>query len=74
MDGYVALEDFSHNEVSQGAVHVTDNHGGHDLPGIAMDEYSLKITAPGHVTYQTDLYIPSDFEYRLAVMLKKKKP
>jgi hypothetical protein len=52
----------------------TDRHGGYDIPAIAMGEYTLRITAPGHATYQADLYIPSDFECRLAVMLKKAKP
>jgi hypothetical protein len=49
----------------------TDRHGSYDIPAIGMGEYTLRITAPGHVAYQTDLYIPSDFECRLAVMLKK---
>lgn len=49
----------------------TDNHGGYDIPAIAMGEYTLSITAPGHKVYRIDLYVPSDFECRLAVMLKK---
>ena len=91
MHGYVAFEDFSYNQVSEGAIKAkvelrgntqfnhsvyteeTDKTGSFDLPGIAMGEYTLKITAPGHATYQIDLYIPSDFECRLAVMLKKGK-
>jgi hypothetical protein len=90
MHGYVAFDDFSYNEVSQGAIHAkvelrgnsannhgvysaeTDNHGSYDIPAIGMGEYTLKITAPGHSSYQIDLYIPSDFECRLAIMLKKK--
>jgi hypothetical protein len=32
----------------------------------------LTISAPGHATYRIDVYIPSDFECRLATMLKKK--
>jgi len=50
----------------------TDNHGNYDIPAIGMGEYLLRITAPGHTPYQIELYIPSDFECRLAVMLKKK--
>ena len=49
----------------------TDNRGAYDIPAIGMGEYTLKISAPGHATYQINLYIPSDFECRLAVMLKK---
>ncbi len=49
----------------------TDRHGGYDFPGIGMGEYLLHIAAPGHKTYEIVIYIPSDFECRLAVMLKK---
>ena len=49
----------------------TDNHGSYDIAAIGMGEYTLKITAPGHDTYRIAIYIPSDFECRLAVMLKK---
>jgi len=51
----------------------TDRRGNYDIPAIGMGEYTLRITAPGHVAYQADLYIPSDFECRLAVMLKPVK-
>ena len=89
MHGYVAFQDFSYNQVSEGAIKAkielrgrgesgrgaytaeTDRHGGYDIPAIGMGEYTLRITAPGHAPYQIDLYIPSDFECRLAVMLKK---
>ncbi len=49
----------------------TDTRGSYDIPAIGMGEYTLTITSPGHATYQINLYIPSDFECRLAVMLKK---
>lgn len=49
----------------------TDNHGGYDIPAIGMGEYTLTITAPGYAPYRIRLYIPSDFECRLAVMLQK---
>lgn len=92
MHGYVAFDDFSYNEVLEGAIKAkvelrgntefnhavftvdTDKRGSYDIPAVGMGEYTLTITAPGHVTYHTDLYIPSDFECKLAVMLKKKKP
>jgi hypothetical protein len=51
---------------------VTDNRGSYDIPHIGAGQYVLTITAPGHVTYRIDLYIPSDFECRLATLLKRK--
>ena|SRR2546421_4234692 len=49
----------------------TDEHGAYDFPKIAMGEYVLRISAPGYATYEAKIYIPSDFECKLAVMLKK---
>lgn len=49
----------------------TNEHGSYDFPSIAMGEYVLRISAPGYATYEAKIYIPSDFECRLAVMLKK---
>ena len=92
MHGYVAFEDFSYNQVAEGAIQAkielkgntefnhavytaeTDRHGSYDIPAIGMGEYTLRIAAPGHATYQADIYIPSDFECRLAVRLKKSPP
>ena len=51
---------------------VTNNRGAYDLPAIYAGEYTLTISAPGHATYRIDVYIPSDFECRLATMLRKK--
>jgi hypothetical protein len=50
----------------------TDNRGSYDLRNIGADEYTLTISAPRHVTYRIDVYSPSDFECRLATLLKKK--
>ena len=51
----------------------TNEHGSYDIKSVSMGEYVLKITSPGYKTYQTELYIPSDFSGSLAVMLKKEK-
>jgi hypothetical protein len=51
---------------------VTDNRGSYDIPNIGAGQYTLTISAPGHVTYRIDVYIPSDFECKLATLLKKK--
>ena len=49
----------------------TDDHGSYDISAVGMGEYTLRISLAGYRTYQTDLYIPSDFECRLAIILKK---
>jgi len=51
----------------------TDEQGAYDFPRIAMGEYVLRISAPGYATYEAKIYIPSDFECKLAVMLKKER-
>jgi hypothetical protein len=90
MHGYVAFDDFSYNDVMEGAIKAkvelrgstkfnrgavysaeTNNRGAYDFPSVGMGEYALTISAPGHTTYHADVYIPSDFECRLATMLKK---
>ncbi|MEP6492066.1 MAG: carboxypeptidase-like regulatory domain-containing protein [bacterium] len=90
MHGYVAFEDISYNEVTQGAIHAkvelrgntknnsalytaeTNERGAYDIPSIGAGEYTLTISAPGHASYRIDVLIPSDFECRLATMLRKK--
>jgi hypothetical protein len=51
----------------------TDEHGSYDLKSIPMGQYGLKISSPGYRDYQTEIYLPSDFNCSLAVMLKKEK-
>ena len=90
MHGYVAFEDVSYNEVTQGAIHAkvelrgisnynaavytteTDNHGAYDFPSTSLGEFMLTISAPRYATYRIHVYIPSDFQCRLATLLKKR--
>lgn len=51
----------------------TDDHGSYDLKSVPMGQYVLRISSPGYRVYQTELYLPSDFNCSLAVMLKKEK-
>jgi len=51
----------------------TDEHGSYDVKSIPMGQYVLKISSPGYRTYQTEIYLPSDFNCSLAVMLKKER-
>jgi hypothetical protein len=48
----------------------TGEHGSYDFASVPMGEYVLRISAPRHRTYETQLYIPSDFICSLATMLK----
>jgi hypothetical protein len=50
----------------------TTNRGLYDFPSIGAGEFTLTITAPGYATYRAELLIPSDFEARWAITLKKK--
>lgn len=91
MHGYVAFEDVSYNEVTEGKIHAkvelhgsseansrsvytaeTSNRGLYDFPSIGAGEFTLTISAPGYTTYRAELLIPSDFECKWAVMLRKK--
>jgi protocatechuate 3,4-dioxygenase beta subunit len=51
----------------------TDEHGSYDFKSIVMGEYVLRISAPHYRTYQTEIYLPSDFTCSLATMLRKGK-
>jgi hypothetical protein len=51
----------------------TDDHGSYDLKSVPMGQYVLRISAPGYRVYQTEIYLPSDFNCSLAVMLKREK-
>jgi hypothetical protein len=51
----------------------TDEHGSYDLKTIPMGQYVLKISSLGYRTYQTEIYLPSDFTCSFAVMLKREK-
>ncbi len=49
----------------------TDEHGIYDFKTISLGEFTLSISTPGYKTYQTELYIPSDFICSLGTMMKK---
>jgi hypothetical protein len=49
----------------------TDEHGLFELNSVSLGEFVLRISAPGYKTYQTEIYLPSDFICNLAVLLKK---
>ena len=51
----------------------TDERGSFDIAPISVGEYRLRITYAGYEPYEATIYIPSDFECRLAVLLKKAK-
>lgn len=71
LHAHIALRDY--HEPGKGPRETdTDDHGIWDLPGVRMGEYRLKITAPKYRPYETILYVPSDFDCRLAVMLKRR--
>lgn len=51
----------------------TDEHGSFDFGAVSPGEYILRISSPGYKTYETEIYLPSDFIGNLAVMLRKTK-
>ena len=48
----------------------TDDAGRYSIGEMLMGEYRLKISAPGYKSYETRIYIPSDFAGRIAVKLE----
>ena len=87
MNGYVAFEDTipikpnaharvelrAHSKYNRTVLTTeTDERGSYQFNSIPMGEYVLWISAPGFTTYETTIYIPSDFICNLAVMLKRK--
>jgi hypothetical protein len=51
----------------------TNEHGSYDFQSVSPGEYMLRISSPGYRTYETEIYLPSDFICNLGVMLKKAK-
>ena len=49
----------------------TDERGIYDFKIVTLGEFTLTISTPGYKTYQTELYIPSDFNCSLGTMMKK---
>ena len=52
----------------------TDEQGRFDFTSVAPGEYILRISSPAYRTYETEIYLPSDFIGNMGVMLKKGKP
>jgi hypothetical protein len=52
----------------------TTEHGQYDLQAAALGELIIRITAPNFTPYETTMYFPSDFQARIATLLKKAPP
>ena len=50
----------------------TDKVGSYALERVTAGHYVLRIISPGYRTYQTELYLPSDFECRWAIVLERR--
>jgi hypothetical protein len=86
MKGYVAFENVAYVDKQPrarvelcagargkncGATTETDEHGLFAISPAPLGEWWLRISAPGFVTYEINIYLPSDFIGNLAVMLKR---
>jgi hypothetical protein len=86
MKGYVAFENVAYvdkqpsakvelcsepNGKQCGANTKTGEHGSFEINPAPLGEWWLRITAPGFVTYEIKIYLPSDFIGNLAVMMKR---
>lgn len=49
----------------------TDDVAAYKLENLPAGDYVLRISSPGFRTYEIGLYLPSDFECRIATHLKK---
>lgn len=49
----------------------TDEIGAYAIHMVPAGEYEVRISSPGYRTYATTVYIPSDFECRLATLLRR---
>jgi len=49
----------------------TDEHGFFHFDGISLGEFVLHIEAPHFKPYEIAVYVPSDFEGNLAILLKR---
>jgi hypothetical protein len=49
----------------------TGEHGHYDFTPSPLGELVLRISAPGYATYETTIYLPSDFAGNLGTLLKK---
>jgi hypothetical protein len=49
----------------------TDMLGNYVIELVDAGHYTLQITAAGYKPYRMPLYVPSDFESKLAILLKR---
>lgn len=85
MKGYVAFKDIayvakqprarvelcsSQNSKKCEVAVETDEHGLFEINPAPLGEWWLRISAPGFVTYEINIYLPSDFIGNLAVLMK----
>jgi len=51
----------------------TDEFGRYSFENIPYGDFAFKVSAPGFISYEIKVYIPSDAETQLHVRLRKKK-
>jgi hypothetical protein len=52
----------------------TDEHGFYDFNVVSLGRFHVEISAPGFVTYETDLYLSSDVVANLPIQLRAEHP
>jgi hypothetical protein len=52
----------------------TGEHGQYEMQTAALGEMIIRITAPNYTSSETTMYFPSDFQARIATLLKKAPP
>lgn len=50
---------------------LTDERGSFEISDVRAGEYTITISAPGYTPWKLDIYVPSDFQWSMAVILKQ---